>query len=421
MNHPSTDDCVGLRTDLEVVRQERNGPPRFVIRDPVGGGTFLLSGFSYALLSGLDGRGLGDALCRAAGLTSPTPELMMAATEVVWRARHAGLLNDGKPERSAMHEPRWWRVAAARKWNPLFIPVRLVNPQGLVRLLRPISGVVCGRTAATVWLTVVAATALLVALHWPQYRSSFAVFRLFRWWPAVYGIVLATTLLHEMGHVLVCDRYAVAVNRAGLLLCFLVPAAFADVSGAWLLPKRRDRIAVSLAGVYVEAILWSAATLVWYIAAPWTPLSQIGFVLSICIVGRTALNLFPFLRLDGYWVLADLLDMPGLRRKSFEYLASWLPWIGHWWRTAPQPPARTRLVWFGYGVAALAAGAWALYMTGRTLGALLVRWWPRSGTAAFWLITVAMACAAALNVAFHLAHVRATKAVSGRNFSAPGA
>ena len=418
MNHPDINNAGQLRTDLEIVRQERDGRTRFVVRDPAGS-MFLLSGFSYELLSRLDGRGLGEALSRITGLATPPPDLLAAAADVVRRARQAGLMTGGRPEAP---ETSRWRIAAAARWNPLFIQLRLVNPEPLTRLLRPVSRLVFSTAAVGFWMAAVAAVAVLVAIHWPQYRISFKIFRFFRWWTVVYAVLFVTTLLHEVGHVLACDRFSVAVKRAGLLLCFLLPAAFADVSGAWLLHRRRDRIAVSLAGVYVEAILWSAATLVWWTAVPWSVPAQIGFVLSVCTAGRIAVNLVPFLRLDGYWVLADLLDVPGLRRKSFEYLASLLPAIGYWWRPARMQTAREKLILASYGIAAMVTGPYVLYRTGRSLHALLVRLWQGPGVVVFWSIAAALACAVALNLYFHLARARAeaAKTLGVRNLSPSG-
>jgi hypothetical protein len=79
-----------------------------------------------------------------------------------------------------------------------------------------------------------------------------------------------------------------------------------------------------------------------------------------------------------------------------------------------------RLVWIAYGAAAMAAGACVLYGTGRSLHALLVRSLPHGGAAAFWAMAAAVACAAALNVAAHLARARAAKTPHDGNFGAPG-
>jgi putative peptide zinc metalloprotease protein len=56
-----------------------------------------------------------------------------------------------------------------------------------------------------------------------------------------------------------------------------------------------------------------------FIAAMYATDNIIFLLLSSLILLRAALNLNPFLRRDGYWILSDLTNRPNLQRNSFTH------------------------------------------------------------------------------------------------------
>jgi putative peptide zinc metalloprotease protein len=123
---------------------------------------------------------------------------------------------------------------------------------------------------------------------------------------------------HESGHALTCKAFGRHVRKAGMMFYFGMPAFFVDVSDMWMAP-RRPRILVSLAGPIVNIILGGVLAIVVALLPP-SPGTQMLFQAAFVAYLGALLNLIPLLELDGYYVLVDWLEMPGLRRKSFAFV-----------------------------------------------------------------------------------------------------
>jgi len=136
------------------------------------------------------------------------------------------------------------------------------------------------------------------------------------WWVALGGFaaVLAATALHELAHGLALARAGGRVRRMGIMVLYGSPALFCDVSDAWRLPPRR-RAAVALAGVRVHAAVGAVLVLV----AATMPPGDSRQLLAVAAVGNAVMalvNLYPFVKFDGYIALVGWLDRPHLRAHS---------------------------------------------------------------------------------------------------------
>jgi len=114
---------------------------------------------------------------------------------------------------------------------------------------------------------------------------------------------------------------------------FFTPFLFCNVSDAWLLPSKRQRLLISFAGVYIDLLIWIVAVFTWRLTAQETAINYMAWIIvSTCGI-RVAFNINPLLRLDGYYALADLLGIHNLRRRSrqrwMEYVR-WLLWGAPW-------------------------------------------------------------------------------------------
>ena len=105
----------------------------------------------------------------------------------------------------------------------------------------------------------------------------------------------------------------------GLLFLVLTPALYCDVTDSWLLPNKWKRIWISAAGIYVECFLASIATFVWWYSTPGLLNSLAMATMFICSVNTILFNANPLLRYDGYYVMADWLEIPNLRIKSTQF------------------------------------------------------------------------------------------------------
>ncbi len=139
----------------------------------------------------------------------------------------------------------------------------------------------------------------------------------------VYGISLVfIKTLHELGHAFMARKYAVDVPVIGLAFLVLFPILYTDTTGAHALKSRRQRLNIDLAGVYSELALASVCTLLW-VFLPDGPLRSIAFsTATLSWVTSIAVNLNPFMRFDGYYVLSDLTGIENLQQRGFA-LARW--------------------------------------------------------------------------------------------------
>jgi putative peptide zinc metalloprotease protein len=123
---------------------------------------------------------------------------------------------------------------------------------------------------------------------------------------AVVAMSLVTTAFHEIGHASAA-RYGGAnpgVMGAGIYLAW--PVFYTDVTDTYRL-DRRGRLRTDLGGLYFNALTIVAAGAAYL----WTGFGPL--LVFVALVHLEVLNQFlPFVRLDGYWVVSDLIGVPNL-------------------------------------------------------------------------------------------------------------
>lgn len=122
--------------------------------------------------------------------------------------------------------------------------------------------------------------------------------------------MLASMFLHELAHAVTLTAHGGRSTRMGFMFFYLMPAFFCDVRDSWSLPPRK-RVEVALAGVAVQGAVAAVTAAASLVVAP-----EAGVVLiaiAFFNVLYWAVNLIPFIKLDGYVALAGALDRPHLR------------------------------------------------------------------------------------------------------------
>ena len=138
-------------------------------------------------------------------------------------------------------------------------------------------------------------------------------------YPLLYGVMLASFLLHELGHLAACRRWNCPHGPLGFGLYFFNPVFYVNVTAAWRL-SRRQRAVLDLGGIYVQLAFISALS-----AAYWL-LHDNTFLLALLLTDLLVLSNFePFMKLDGYWLLSDLAGVPNLHARAGEITKQW--WV----------------------------------------------------------------------------------------------
>ena len=174
-------------------------------------------------------------------------------------------------------------------------------------------------------------------------------------------IYLALTMgvvkvLHELGHGLSCKHFGGECHEIGFMLLVLTPCLYCNVSDSWMLPNKWQRAIIGAAGMYVEVVLASIATFLWWFSDRSTLLNNLCLnIMFICSVSTLIFNGNPLLRFDGYYILMDLSEIPNLRQKSTEVLKRFMVGLCLGLEQPENPflPQKNRILFGLYTVAAV--------------------------------------------------------------------
>lgn len=347
-----------LRPDLQLstAAPARDGAPQWTLADPLRGRYFKLGASAMRLLRHWT---LGDAgeVLRAANLdagehldASDLEEMLrflrghdlIVAQDAEQRGSFASKAASQRQGfwKSLLHQYLFFRIPL---WRPdAFLDrtwpwLRRYGP-GLLRYGLPM---------------LLAFGVFLVARDWQRFIATFP--HLFSLGGALaFGVALVfAKLCHEFGHAYMAKRAGCRVQSMGLAFMVMFPLFYTDVSDAWRVNDRRSRLLIGAGGVLAELLLACVALLAWSLLPDGALRSAVFMLASATWITTVAVNLNPFMRFDGYFLLSDLWDVENLQARAFA-LCRWRlreAFFGYG-EPAPEPwpPAlRRKLLIWGYG------------------------------------------------------------------------
>ena len=263
-----------------------------------------------------------------------------------WKLRIADLKNgDAAP----ISNPQSEIVNPKSKQSILFWRKSLFDPDRLFNWLEPKSRFFWTRTFLVFSAGCILLAPFVLWTNQHDVAGSFA--SALRWETAVlvWLTLLTVTTLHEFAHGLTCKHYGGEVREIGFLLLFFMPGAYCNVSDAWLFPEKSKRLWVTLAGGYFALFVWALSVFVWPLTMPGSLVNSMAYVvLSVCGI-QSFFNFNPFMKLDGYYLMSDLVEIPNLRQRSLMRLKATLRWM-LWGAERPEHASRGRFL-LGYGIA----------------------------------------------------------------------
>ena len=178
---------------------------------------------------------------------------------------------------------------------------------------------------------------------------------------------------HEFAHGLTCKHFGGEVHEIGFLLIYFEPAFYCNVSDAWLFPEKSRRLWVTFAGGYFEFFLWGLATLAWRVTEPGTWVNWLGLMVMLTSGFKILFNVNPLIKLDGYYLLSDYLEIPNLRKRSFAYVKNFLQRLVPGSHVEPiEASPRERRIFLAYGLLAATYSYWLLSMVALWFGQMLI-------------------------------------------------
>ena len=203
------------------------------------------------------------------------------------------------------------------------------------------------------------ATGVIVRNFTPIWAGTLELYAFLRkpFWDAVQFFVILTSigLIHELAHGYVCKFYGGEVHDIGVALLYFMPAFYCDTTDSLLFPSKWHRLWVMLAGMYIEAIICSFAVGLWVASYPDTLLHELTYKLMLFTgVSTIFFNINPLRKIDGYYALSSVLEIPELREDSFEYVAAlFKKYVLRLNVEVPRLSRRKRRIFLIYGPAAL--------------------------------------------------------------------
>ena len=183
----------------------------------------------------------------------------------------------------------------------------------------------------------------------PEYQEFFAFRTAFYMWLSL-GVV---KVIHEFGHGLSCKAFKGECHEMGVLLMCLSPALYCNVTDAWTVADKWKRIVISFAGIYVELVIAALATFVWWYTPSMPVVNYTAMcVMVLCSVSTVVFNANPLMRFDGYYMMADWLEIPNLRDRANRYLTNTFLEVGLGIEAPPEPymaPGR-KVLFLAYAV-----------------------------------------------------------------------
>jgi putative peptide zinc metalloprotease protein len=317
-----------LREDLQLHDGPKlaDGSPSWTIYDPLRNAYFRLGWLEVAMLTRW-GRTAEDTVAAVQRETAARIDTSdVAALAAFLRGNQLTQARSEGEIRYLMGRYEAKRPSAFT-WllhHYLFVRVPLLRPDRLLDAAYPWIAFVFTR-----WFALLLASGALVGIveisrAWDEYRAQFQDFISLEGLACYGAAIVLAKIIHELGHAFTCRHYGVRVPTMGVALLVMMPVLYTDAGGAARLTKRLPRLHIGAAGMLAEVSLAVLASLVW-VAAPPGILKSAAFLLSSTTLAATLLvNVSPFMRFDGYYLLGDLLGIDNLQPRSFALARWWL-------------------------------------------------------------------------------------------------
>lgn len=386
-----------LRPHVQITRQHYRGKRWHVVKDPSSNQFYRLNPIAHQFVGLFDGKRTVEDIWKISleqhGDTAPTQH---EAIQLLSQLYNSNLLSaDANPETDQLlrrGRERFKKKAVQQAIGIMYFRIKMFNPDAYLTWIEPLLRPLLNVWGFALWLGVVLFALVKLIPEWEQLAAGAEnVYSNPSLWPWLIATFIVTKAIHETGHGVICKRYGGQVPEFGVMLLVLFPAPYVDASAAWGFENKWKRIAVGAGGMLFELFIAAIAAFVWLNTNPGSLTHQIAYnVLFTASVSTVLFNANPLMRFDGYFILADLLEVPNLMQRS-QNLLKHLFKVYFYRLKNETPPSSDPVeltILFVYGVLAMAYRIFlffsiTLYVMGKlfAVGLVLAIW-----TAGMWFI-----------------------------------
>jgi putative peptide zinc metalloprotease protein len=314
-----------LRDHTSVDRHRYRRSTWYVVHDHATGRVHRLSPTGYMIVAAMDGTRTVDDLWHDAGsqLGEDAPSQDDVIRLLAELTASDLLQTEVMPDSSLLAE----RAAHAGRRGllnnalyPLALRIPFWHPDKFFERTRPFARRMFSLSGAILWLLTVVPALLLAAQHWEE-LSADASDRVLM---ATNIVPLALTYLllkalHEFGHGFATKAFGGAVHEFGVMFLVFMPLPYVDASAASGFRSKWRRALVGAAGMMVEVFFAALALYLWLAVEPGIVRALAFDTMIVAGISTLVFNGNPLLRYDGYYILADVLEIPNLAQRAARY------------------------------------------------------------------------------------------------------
>ena len=204
----------------------------------------------------------------------------------------------------------------------LSVRIPVLRPQRLLTALLPYTAWIFSPFFIVLSVLAAVCGAALVSVRWDEFTAFLPDMLTPSGIVAMFLALAVAKTLHEFGHAMTATRHGCRVSAMGVAIIVGCPMLYTDATEAWKLPKHSSRLRISLAGLGAEFMLASWALLFWNLVEPGHLRDALFLFSGVTWLVSLAINISPFMRFDGYYLLMDAWGIPNLQSRAFA-LATW--------------------------------------------------------------------------------------------------
>lgn len=310
-----------LRPHVSVRMQTTRGQAWYVLFNQATGRHHRVNAQAYELVGRMDGRHSVDevwqVLLDQLGDDAPSQHDVI---RILGQMTDAGLIQaEVTPDVRQLVKTEEGRHRQERRarLNPLAFRLGLFNPSLMLEYLSGFGRGLWTPWVQWPWLLLVLFAGWAVMLNMREVVSYGREFFLTPGYLAAAWVIYPLMkALHELGHALALRRYGCEVPEVGINFFMFVPMPYVDASASNRLVNRWQRAHISVAGIWVELGLAALAAVVWLNVEDGLVRQAAFVIMSLGGLSSLLFNGNPLMKLDGYYVLCDVVDLPNLAGRS---------------------------------------------------------------------------------------------------------
>ncbi|MBF0444310.1 MAG: biotin/lipoyl-binding protein [Magnetococcales bacterium] len=323
LNLSAVDLPIGdLRQDLKIYSgpSDPNNGPTWSLHDPINNRFFRLQWLERSILNHWklgSSQKIIAAVQQDSGLSV---SLAQVATMHNFLIKNNLLTASEQQDVQFLLKQSQQSKQSSLKWllhHYLFFKIPLWHPDKFLQSAIPWVAFIYTRTFMVILAIAGFAGLYLTARQWDSFGATFDYFFTAE---GVMWYMLALVfvkVIHELGHGITASYFGCRIPTMGVAFMVLFPILYTDTSEVWKLSSRRSRLAVALSGVGAELIIAVFATLLWNFMPEGAGRNGVVMLATVTWITSLAINLNPWMRFDGYYLLADYLAMDNLQERAF--------------------------------------------------------------------------------------------------------